>query len=184
VFWADGLYWLGVRDAAHAGGGLEWDDAWADALTKRISHRNALHGRCDHSGHGETMEGQVMSLSAWEQQALDSIKDGLASSDPTLVARLTMFTRLVSGEEMSAREKIHAGSRRAVRRSRRQPQHADRAYQRLGVQAMLLWLVITVALIAVALAYNRGGIQGTCTGSWATFCGNGTSAANSAPGIP
>jgi len=22
---------------------LEWDDAWADVLTKRISHRNALH---------------------------------------------------------------------------------------------------------------------------------------------
>ena len=22
---------------------LEWDDAWADVLTKHISHRNALH---------------------------------------------------------------------------------------------------------------------------------------------
>jgi hypothetical protein len=22
---------------------LDWDDAWADVLTKRISHRNALH---------------------------------------------------------------------------------------------------------------------------------------------
>ncbi len=22
---------------------LEWDDAWADVLAKRISHRNALH---------------------------------------------------------------------------------------------------------------------------------------------
>ena len=125
-----------------------------------------------------------MSLSAWEQQALDSIKDGLASSDPRLVARLTIFTRLASGEAMPAREKIHVGSRRAVRRSRRKPQHSGRADQRLGVQAMLLWLVTTVALIAVALAYNRGGSQGTCTGSWATFCANATSAANSAPGIP
>ena len=52
-----------------------------------------------------------MSLSAWEQNALDSIKDGLASSDPTLAARLTIFARLASGEEMPAREKIPAGSR-------------------------------------------------------------------------
>ena len=41
-----------------------------------------------------------MSLSPWEQHALDSIKDRLASSDPTLVARLTIFTRLASDEEM------------------------------------------------------------------------------------
>ena len=52
-----------------------------------------------------------MGLSAWEQNALDSIKDGLASSDPVLVARLTIFTRLASGEEMPASEKIQVGSR-------------------------------------------------------------------------
>ncbi len=124
-------------------------------------------------------------MSAWERQALDSIKDGLASSDPTLAGRLTIFTRLASGEEMPAREKIHVGSRRAVRRSRPKPRPTRRAYQRLGSQqAMLLWLVISVALIAVALAYNRGGSQGTCTGSWATFCTGATSAASLAPGIP
>ena len=108
-----------------------------------------------------------MSISAWEKQALDSIKDSLACSDPTLVARLTIFTRLASGEEMPAREKIHAGSGRTVRRSR------------LGVQqaVLLLWLVTTVALIAVALAYHRGS-QGTCTGSWATLCAGAKSAAN------
>jgi hypothetical protein len=113
-----------------------------------------------------------MSMSAWEQQALDSIKDGLASSDPTLVARLTMFTRLASGEEMPARAKIQAGSQRPSRR---------RVDQRLGLQeAMLLlvWFVTTVALITVALASNRGS-QGTCTGSWATFCAGGTSASGS-----
>jgi len=163
---------------------LEWDDAWAAALTKRISHRNALHGRCDRSGHSEAMEGQVMSLSAWEQRALDSIKDGLASSDPTLAARLTMFTRLVSGEEMSAREKIQAGSRRAVRRSHLMQRHTRQA-ERPGVpQAMLLWLVITVALIAVALAFSRGGSQGKCTGTWATLCTDTASAPNPVSGIP
>ena len=113
-----------------------------------------------------------MSLSTWEQQALDSIKDDLAGCDPALVARLTIFTRLASGEAMPAGEKVHVGSRRAVRRSRPEPRHTRRPYQRLGLQqaVMLLWLVTTVALIAIALACNHGGSQGTCTRSWATFC--------------
>ena len=127
-----------------------------------------------------------MSLSAWEQQALHSIKEGLAGSDPMLVARLTIFTRLASGEKMPAREKIRVGSRRAVQHSRPEPRHTRRAYQRLGLQqaVLLLWLVTTVALIAVALAYNRSGSHGTCAGSLATFCTGAASAANSAPGIP
>ena len=127
-----------------------------------------------------------MSLSTWEQQALDSIKDDLASCDPALVARLTIFTRLASGEEMPAREKIHVGSRRAVRRSRPEPRHTRRPYQRLGLQqaVMLLWLVTTAALIAIPLAYNHGGSQGTCTRSWQRFCTGATSGPNSVLGIP
>ena len=124
-----------------------------------------------------------MSLSTWEQQVLDSIKDRLASSDPTLVARLTIFARLASGEEMPAREKIQAGSREAVRRSRPGPVHTGRLGLRQTVP-LLLWLVTTVALIVVALASNRGGSQGTCTGSWATVCTGTISAAKSAAGIP
>ena len=39
--------------------------------------------RCRHgSGRGQEAEGAAMSLNAWEQQALDSIKSGLAGSDP------------------------------------------------------------------------------------------------------
>ena len=117
-----------------------------------------------------------MSLSAWEQHVLDSIKDRLASSDPTLVARLTIFTRLASDEEMPAREKIQAGS-----------VHTGRGSQRLGLQQTvppLLWLVTTIALIAVALVSNRGGSHGTCTSTWATFCTGAVSAANSTPAFP
>ena len=44
----------------------------------------------------------------------------------------------------------------------------------------LLWLVTTIALIAVALVSNRAGSQGTCTSTWATFCTGAVSAANSA----
>jgi hypothetical protein len=121
-----------------------------------------------------------MSLSAWEQQALDSIKDGLASSDPTLVARLSMFARLASGEEMPAREKIQVGPRRAAVRP---PPPVRR---RLGLQgaALLLWLVTTIALIAVALVYSREGSHDTCTGTLVSFCASGTSASGSAPHIP
>lgn len=136
-----------------------------------------------------------MSLSAWEQQALDSIRDGLATSDPTLVAWLGMFTRLASGEDMPAGEKIQADSGRATRRSRPNPRyprrgevpvHAHWMYQRLGLQraAVLLWLVITLALIAVALAFNRDGTPGACTGTWATFCNSTSSTTKSAHGIP
>ena len=114
-----------------------------------------------------------MSLSAWEQDALDSIKDRLASSDPTLVARLTIFARLASGEEMPAREKIQAGSRRS------RPEDTPRGLPRT---ALLLWLVTTFALIAVALTSNRGS-QGTCVGPWATLC-TGATSASSAPVIP
>jgi hypothetical protein len=125
-----------------------------------------------------------MSLSTWEQQALDSINDDLASCEPALVAQLTIFTRLASGEEMPSREKIHVGSRRAVRRSRPEPRHTRRAYQRLGLQqaVLLLWLVTSIALIAIALASSRGGSLGTCTGSWATTCTGATFAPHSGPG--
>jgi hypothetical protein len=132
------------------------------------------------------MEGPVMSLSMREQQALESIKDGLAGCDPALAARLTIFTRLASGEEMPAREKIRAGSRPEVRRSRPRPRPTRRAYQRLGLQQamLLLWLVTSVALIAIALACNHADSQGTCTRSWATFCTGATSAPHSVQGIP
>jgi hypothetical protein len=127
------------------------------------------------------MEGLAMSLSAWEQQALDSIKDGLAGSDPQLAALLATFTRLAWDEEMPVREEIVAGPRRTVlsslRRPRRRGAGARRRsrsmLRRVGLQwaLLLLWLVTTAVLITVAVLLSRaGGSQGTCTGSWPTFC--------------
>jgi hypothetical protein len=49
-----------------------------------------------------------MSLNQPETQALRSIADGLAGSDPRLAAMLTIFSQLAAGEEMLAREKIRA----------------------------------------------------------------------------
>jgi hypothetical protein len=76
----------------------------------------------------------MTSQSTWQQQALDSIKDDFASCEPALVARLAIFTRLASGEEMPAGEKILRGSWRKVRRSRPEPRHTRRAH--LGVSAV------------------------------------------------
>jgi len=112
-----------------------------------------------------------MSLSSWEQQALDSISDGLASSDPELVALLTTFTRLASAQDMPVGERIGAGSLRAIRSSRWQRRHprrdrhrlADRLYQPVGPVALLLWLLAAVMLILVALALNLGSNKRACT---------------------
>jgi len=62
-----------------------------------------------------------MSLSAREQQALDSIGDELAGADPKLASLLATFARLASGEEMPVREKIPnpAWRRGTVRRPAR-----------------------------------------------------------------
>jgi Protein of unknown function (DUF3040) len=109
-----------------------------------------------------------VSLSAWEQQALDSIGDRLAGSDPGLAALLATFARLESDEEMPAGEKIMAGPgpvRRRPRRGARRACHL-RPYQ----AALLLWLLITAALIAVAVALSNGGGKVTCSQSWSAVC--------------
>jgi hypothetical protein len=119
-------------------------------------------------------------LHVWER-ALDLIKDRLAGSDPQLAALLTTFTRLARDEEMPAQEEILAGSRWTIpcssRRPRRRRAGARRRPRstpgRVGVQwaVLLLWLLTTAVLITVAVVLSRGGgSQGTCTGSWPTFC--------------
>jgi hypothetical protein len=131
-----------------------------------------------------------MSLSGWEQQALDSIKDRLADSDPQLAALLTAFTKLASGEQMPAREKIRASSRWAIRRRsgpHRNPGKVDRYACRiqrcLSLQAavVLLWLLVTAAVIGVALILSHGEGQAACTGTWVTFCARTTSTSSSLP---
>ena len=123
-----------------------------------------------------------MSLSAWEQQALRSIEDGLTASDPKLTSLLATFTRLTKDEELPRHEQIAAGGKpRGPHRSRagryRGPPHAWRA--RMASQpatlyraGLLLWLIIAICLVAVALAVNRnGGGSRTCPSPWLAACG-------------
>jgi hypothetical protein len=123
----------------------------------------------------------TMSLNQPETQALGSIADGLAGSDPRLASMLTIFSRLAAGEEMPAREKTRARRGRPAalrpRRARRYPRwgvafpHARRRYARLGWQQAMLVLgaVISAALLAAALALTASGPT-TCARSMGTAC--------------
>ena len=123
-----------------------------------------------------------MSLSAWEQNILTSIKDRLAESDPALTARMATFTQLAAGEAMPVRDKLQAVSQRVVRRGARR---SRRLYQRLNLgRAMLLvWLVTTLALIAAALATSRASAE-TCAGPTSALCGGATTAPQAARPFP
>ena len=122
-----------------------------------------------------------MSYTELERQALGSIADGLAGSDPRMASMLNIFSRLAAGEEMPAREKIPVrrrrpaahrprGARRRPRPGRALPQ-ARRLYPRLGRQQamLLLWAVISAALLAVALVLNTSGPK-ACIRSMGTAC--------------
>lgn len=122
-----------------------------------------------------------MSFTELERQALGSIADGVAGSDPGLASMLTIFSRLAAGEEMSAREKTRVRRGRPAahrpRRARRHPRRGTafpqprRRYPRLGwPQAMVvLWAVISAALLTAALALTAGG-PNTCARPMGTAC--------------
>ena len=122
----------------------------------------------------------MMSLNQLETQALGSIADGLAGSDPRLASMLTIFSRLAAGEEMPAREKTRARRGRPParpRRARRHPrrgiadQQPRRPHPRLGWQQAMLVLgaVISAALLTAALVLNASGHK-TCARSLGTAC--------------
>ncbi len=112
-----------------------------------------------------------MSLSAWEQQSLDSIRDRLTGSDPELTALLITFTRLTADEAMPVRATLRARSRRAIQRSRRRAHRGrdqvGQAYLRLRSRyAVLTWLLVTMVMIGVAVALSQGDGPSACAGSW------------------
>jgi len=123
----------------------------------------------------------MMSLNEPETQALGSIADGLAGSDPGLASMLTIFSRLAAGEEMPVREKIRVPRGRQAadrpRRARRHPRRGitlrqeRRLYARLGWQPamLLLWAVISAALVTVALVLNTSG-HNACIQSLGMAC--------------
>ena len=72
-----------------------------------------------------------MSLNQLKTQALGSIADGLAGSDPRLASMLTIFSRLAAGEEMPVRAKTRVRrGRRTAGRPRR-----TRVFSRAGISS-------------------------------------------------
>ncbi len=101
-----------------------------------------------------------MSLSEREQQALQSIEDGLTGADPRLAALLATFTRLTADEALPLRERIDAGRRLGVRPRRRMPLPGGRLPWQYT--CALLWFGVTLALIALALVLGHGGSRASC----------------------
>jgi hypothetical protein len=93
----------------------------------------------------------------WEHLALESIETGLGDSDPALASLLAMFSRLASCEEMPVSERIRTSLRRPPRRGRRR--RPSRSAFR-STSALLVWLVVSVALITAAVVLSRGGAPG------------------------
>jgi hypothetical protein len=122
----------------------------------------------------------MMSFTELERQALGSIADGLAGSDPRLASMLTIFSRLAAGEDMPARQKtrVRRGrpsarprrARRHPRRGKARPQ-SRRLYARLGWQQAMLVLgaVISAALLTAALVLTASGPK-TCARPMGTAC--------------
>jgi Protein of unknown function (DUF3040) len=111
------------------------------------------------------MEVAVMSLSAQEQQALDSIGHKLSASDPELASLLTTFTRLTAGEDMPAREKTQARAEWAGRSGRHRRRRswgmahppAGRPRRLLAWQgaSLVLGILFAVAVVVGAMAVTH-----------------------------
>ena len=100
-----------------------------------------------------------MSRAGWERQALNSIQSVLGHTDPKLASLLAGFSRLASGEDMPAHERVrsplrHPPSRRRSRRRRAKAPYHGRGLQRA---AILTWLLTSVTLITVAVILSNGG---------------------------
>ena len=108
----------------------------------------------------------VMSLSAHEQQALDSIGDKLSVSDPELASLLATFARLTAGEDMPEREKTREGTQRTGRRLGRHRRRRLRGGARPAagrprrlrfwqVASLVFGVLLAVAVVAGAMAVTR-----------------------------
>ena len=100
-----------------------------------------------------------MSPVGWEHQALDSVQSALGHTDPKLASLLATFSRLASGEEMPAHEKVLSPLRHPPHRRRSRRRRGNALHRRLGPQraAVLIWLLTSIAVITVAVILSHGG---------------------------
>lgn len=129
-----------------------------------------------------------MTLSPWEERALASISGQLAETDPELAALLDTFGRLAEGEQMPPRAAVRGRPQRRAGRPRHASRHsrdsiARRSLRRLkaGHIALLLWVVISLVLIAVAVALSREGSRASCTDALPLYCASTVPSHGSSP---
>jgi hypothetical protein len=124
-----------------------------------------------------------VSLSAHDRRELGAIEQELAASDPQLAAMLSTFSRLAADEAMPGRERIPAGEpptatqaafglfpHRPARRVPPGPERRHRLVRLLRLSPVAAWLVISAALITVAVLLSHSGGNGTCARMLATAC--------------
>jgi hypothetical protein len=106
-----------------------------------------------------------MSLSARDRQALSSIEDEFAESDPRLSRLFDDFSQRVAGERMPAAERGPAGwrrvtsaPRRCLRRHQRRPRHAYPSW----LPTMLVVSFLLIGTVVAALIVSHVGINGAC----------------------
>jgi hypothetical protein len=110
-----------------------------------------------------------MSLSARHRQALNSIEEELAESDPGLAGLFGQFSTMMAGERMPAAERGPAG-RRAVARLLRHLGRRRRIPGPSWLPTMLvLWLLLIGTFVA-ALAVSHIGNRGPCSTVIPTQC--------------
>jgi hypothetical protein len=108
-----------------------------------------------------------MSLSGRDRQALSSIEDELAESDPGLAELLGGFSTLMAGQDMPAVERGPAGWRRVVGGLARwlhcltRPRHVGRLSWLPAT--LVLWLALVCTFVAVALAASHAHLHGACS---------------------
>jgi hypothetical protein len=105
-----------------------------------------------------------MSLSARHRQALRSIEDEFAESDPWLAGLFDEFSRQRAGQKMPRAERSPLGWRRNASGPRRwlrrltRPRHAHPSW----LPTMLVVSFLLIGTVAAALIASHVGISGAC----------------------
>lgn len=119
-----------------------------------------------------------MSLNSRERRALTAIEQSLSATAPELESLLAMFNRLVEGEAMPVRRRNRRRLPPAARGRRSRPRRATGPYgrasgfcalERFSHACVVLWLAVSAALVAVAVALSGVGPR-ACPVSWASGC--------------
>lgn len=104
-----------------------------------------------------------MSLSSHDRNVLARISADLTGSDPDLAGMLGTFAQLTAADDLPAREQLRP--------------HWPRAWRRLRAAQLLIlvWLLVTAAMIAVAVSLSGSGTA-SCNPLWAQACAGPTPA--------